>query len=212
MLKTRERSTLGSGFSARFRRDRRGVAAIEFAFIAPVMVVLYLGLSELCTVMMADRRASHADSAIGDLAAQAKSLHDSDSADIFKAANTVLSPFDATELELRLTSVIISPSKVAKVEWSDLKAADPNDLRTAAQKELVALTCDKVVPNFPPELATTPGDNVIMAEAVYKYASPVSFRTQGVLKFRPRYFMRPRYAKVSRYYGANATPVACPIT
>ena len=51
-------------------KDRRGAAAVEFAFIAPVMILMYYGLAELTQAMMADRRASHVASAIGDLVAQ----------------------------------------------------------------------------------------------------------------------------------------------
>lgn len=199
------RSAGRKGLLPRFGRDRRGVAAVEFAFIAPVLVLLYAGVAELCTVMMADRRASHADSAIGDLASQTDKLNDAQVADIFSAATTILSPFDTAPLQLRLTSVTISAGKVPKVEWSAVKSSSQGDLRK--------LNCNEAAPNFPPELTATAGDNVLMAEAVYNYTLPMSFGHTGELKFKPRYFMRPRTAaKVARYENASATPVACPIS
>ena len=57
-----------------FRADRRGVSAVEFALIAPVLIVFYFGIAELTQAMMASRRASHVASSIGDLVAQEQSV------------------------------------------------------------------------------------------------------------------------------------------
>lgn len=50
--------------------DQRGVAAVEFAFIAPIMLVFYFGMVEASMAMEADRNLSHAASLVGDLTAQ----------------------------------------------------------------------------------------------------------------------------------------------
>ena len=42
----------------RFGRDRRGVSAVEFAFMAPVMIGLYLGCAEISDGVAADRKVS----------------------------------------------------------------------------------------------------------------------------------------------------------
>ena len=39
---------------ARFGRDQRGLAAVEFALLAPIMILLYCGLGELTLAMMAE--------------------------------------------------------------------------------------------------------------------------------------------------------------
>ncbi|MFX8036093.1 TadE/TadG family type IV pilus assembly protein, partial [Acinetobacter baumannii] len=82
--------------------DEQGVSALEFALIAPVLVLIYFGVGELCEAMMAQRRAQHAASAIGDLATQSQSLAASDVSDIFAAASTIMTPFPTTTLKLRL--------------------------------------------------------------------------------------------------------------
>jgi Flp pilus assembly pilin Flp len=48
-----------------FRREKRGVAAIEFAMIAPFMIALWLGSLELSQGVSVDRKVSHAASALG---------------------------------------------------------------------------------------------------------------------------------------------------
>ena len=40
-----------------YRASREGIAAIEFAFVAPIMIVMYLGLAELSLLIAEDRRA-----------------------------------------------------------------------------------------------------------------------------------------------------------
>lgn len=71
-------------------KNKDGVAAIEFAFVAPVMIALYLGLAEVSLLISADRDVSHAASVTGDLATQEESLSLSEVEDIFNATLAVL--------------------------------------------------------------------------------------------------------------------------
>ena len=71
-------------------KDKDGVAAIEFAFVAPMMIALYIGLAEVSLLISADRNVSHATSVAGDLATQEASLNEDDVEDIFNAALAVL--------------------------------------------------------------------------------------------------------------------------
>ena len=81
----------GIDFLRRLRRDRRGVSAVEFALIAPVMMLMYFGMTELSQSMMAQRKADHIASSIGDLVAQSKSIDDTTMGDLFKIGNTIAS-------------------------------------------------------------------------------------------------------------------------
>ena len=47
-----------------FARDARGVAAVEFAFIAPIMILLFVGTIELSAGISTDRKISRVASAI----------------------------------------------------------------------------------------------------------------------------------------------------
>ncbi len=70
--------------------NKDGVAAIEFALIAPVMIALYIGLAEISLAISADRNVSHAASVTGDLATQEENLTTSEIEDIFNASLAVL--------------------------------------------------------------------------------------------------------------------------
>ena len=82
-----------TGFKSRLQQtwnNKDGVAAIEFALIAPIMIALYLGLAEVSLLISADRNVSHAASVTGDLATQEENLTTSDIEDIFNASLAVM--------------------------------------------------------------------------------------------------------------------------
>ncbi|MFZ5675676.1 MAG: TadE/TadG family type IV pilus assembly protein [Pseudomonadota bacterium] len=54
----------------RFTRDQKGLAALEFAFIAPVLLLIYFGAVDLTNWYMAHRRLVVAGSTIADLTTQ----------------------------------------------------------------------------------------------------------------------------------------------
>jgi Flp pilus assembly protein TadG len=178
-----------------FRRDSRGVSAVEFALIAPFLIMTYFGLAELAQGMMAQRRVSHAASAVGDLVGQSESLTNAQKDDIFAAASNIVSPFPTAPLKLRITSISGNASGNPRVDWSDGSTGLP-----AYQH------CD-VVPNFPSGLITAKGENVIMAEATYHYTSPVSKVLPNGLSFSDKFYLRPR--KVSKVGRSGEQTTAC---
>ena len=54
------------GLLQQFVRDRRGVSAVEFALIAPLMIAFYFGLTEFCQGYMAQKRMGHSAAAVAD--------------------------------------------------------------------------------------------------------------------------------------------------
>jgi Flp pilus assembly protein TadG len=184
---------------AAFRCDRRGVSAVEFALIAPILILTYFGMAELSQAMMAQRRTSHAASAVGDLVAQARQVQPTGTssasvtslADVFSAASTILAPFPTSTLQLRVASVTgAATTGTPTVDWCDAqnttcKCADPNakncfDLSKGA------------TPTLPTGLITAAGDNVIVAESTYTYKSPVAFFLKDGLTFTEKFYLRPR--------------------
>jgi hypothetical protein len=81
LLKSAHRSLRQS----RIARNESGIAAMEFALIAPLVIGLYLGLAEVATVLSVERRVSHSASVAGDLATQVSSLDESDAEDLVSA-------------------------------------------------------------------------------------------------------------------------------
>ena len=77
---------------AEWLRNRDGVAAIEFALIAPIMIAFYFGLSEVSIGIGAARDVTHSASVAGDLATQSATLDELGVEDVLTAALAVLNP------------------------------------------------------------------------------------------------------------------------
>ncbi len=171
-----------TGLFARFGFDRRGVSALEFALIAPVLILIYFGVGELCEAMMAQRRTAHATSAIGDLTAQASTLASSDVSDIFAAATDIITPFPTGPLKLRLTSVTGDASATPKVDWS------------CTQGGLAVKTAGSTYTGLPTGLIAVAGDSIIVAEGQYTWTSPAQYVLPNGLNFKEIFYLKPRKA------------------
>jgi Flp pilus assembly protein TadG len=162
----------------RLRKDERGVAAMEFALIAPFMFLLYFGLAELTLGMMAGRRAGHAASVVGDLVTQTGSVNATEMTDIFSVGNAILKPFPTTPLKMRITSVKADTNGVPRVVWS-------------RGQNLTALGAGAAISPFPANMLAV-GDSVIMAEVQYTYDSPIHQVLPSSLAFSNKYYLKPR--------------------
>ena len=169
---------LKRSFLGRLRSDKRGAAAVEFALIAPVAILLYAGFAELTMAMMAERRAAHAASVVADLVAQTSQLTTADMTDIFNIGNAIMAPFATASLKLRVTSVIADVNGVPKVTWSQGHG-------------LGALTNGATVSGFPPNLLVA-GDSVIQADVQYAYTSPLQMTLPNALNFNDTFYLKPR--------------------
>jgi Flp pilus assembly protein TadG len=86
----------------RCRRDERGVAAVEFAFVLPVLIVLYFGTAELTRIVDANRKLTLFARTLTDLSGRLDNATPSQSsmAAIASAATAILRPLDASNLQI----------------------------------------------------------------------------------------------------------------
>ena len=170
--------------TASFLRDRRGVSAIEFCILAPVILVLYCGMSELSSALMTAQRNSHSASALGDLAGQYQTLQLTDVQNIFNASTQIMQPFTSTPLKLRLTSVTLQTGNKAMVDW---------DVSGTAQAVTKGSSNVAFTGTLPTGLLVNTGDSIIVSEADYTYTSPVSYNLLPIAPFKNIFYLRPRY-------------------
>lgn len=164
-------------FLVRFRRDRRGMSAVEFALLLPVMTGLYFGAVELSNSLIADRKATSVAATAADLAAQAMALSDQDIADIFGASAAILAPFDATGVEIVLTSASDQGGGSIRVDWSDGHNAPARPAGSTV--------------DVPRDLVLD-GGSVIIAEVRYVYTSVLGEYLTGGIEMRDTFYARPR--------------------
>ncbi len=103
-----------------FRRETRGVAAVEFAFIAPILILLFVGTIELSAGVSVNRKLSRLSSTLSDLVTQSQALSANDINDIMDASAKVMHPY-TDQVKIVLTGVTINSSGNATVAWSKAK-------------------------------------------------------------------------------------------
>jgi Flp pilus assembly protein TadG len=169
---------------ARLRDDPRGVSAVEFALIAPVMIAFYFGLAEFCQGYMAQKRMGHVSAVVADLVAQSDSIESSQMTDMFRIGDLVMKPFSSAPLQQRASSLTRNSSGVVKVDWSQGSGMAP---RTAGSTVVIP---DGLIEN---------GESVIMTEATYDYDSPVDYLMPAITRFSQTYYLRPRTVDMVSY-------------
>lgn len=167
----------GWTFLRRFWRDQRGVSAVEFALLAPVMISLYFGSAEFCQGYMAQKRMDHATSQVADITSQDGVVTRDELDDTFAVAHLIMAPFPTTPLKMRVSGVTRNSSGVAKVDWS-------------RGSGMTALGVGTVV-TVPAGMIAN-GESVIFSESTYDYASPLRYLLPNVVQFHQNFYLRPR--------------------
>ena len=164
------------GIFSRLAGDERGVSAVEFAMLAPVLIAFYFGMAEFCQGYMAQKRMGHVSAMVADLVAQEESVATASLDDIFDIGGLIMRPFSTAELKQRVSSVT-QTSGVARVDWS---RGDGMAARTVSST--ITLPADLI----------TNGESIIVSEATYDYNSPVDYLMPAVTRFSHIYYLRPR--------------------
>ena len=164
----------------RFSKSDKGISAVEFALIAPLMAIIYCGSIELSFMMTLDRKVTAATATLGDLTARASAINDNDLSDIFQATRMVIQPNDITQAHMRITSLEDSGTPTQpEVDWSDKCGTEFSNLVNGATVTIP----DNLIPT---------GGTLIMAEISYPYNSPIGFLFPNQKQLTDTFYLRPR--------------------
>ncbi len=96
--------------------DLRGVSAIEFAFILPLMLTIYIGTFEVSQGVSAMRKVTLTAHTIADLVSRQTSV--SSMSDYFAASATIMAPFTLTSSNFTMivSQVMISSNGTATIQ------------------------------------------------------------------------------------------------
>jgi Flp pilus assembly protein TadG len=165
------------GFGQRFASGCGGMAATEFAMVAPIMIITYFGATEIADAYDASTKATAVASTAGDLIAQEKIVCDAEMNDTFSALNAIMYPFPPNNMKIRITSLIDNGNNTVKVAWSDAQHITPRTVNSPV--------------TIPAGLVTT-GGSVIMAEVTYTYSSPTKGFFPTSIDISDVYYLHPR--------------------
>lgn len=113
------RSRLGRLVPSARRRlsgDERGVSAVEFALLLPLMITLFFGGTELTQAITIYRKIGHTASVLGDLVSQVSSMNNTEMTNVFNASKAVMSPYSSTDAKMMVAAVSWNGT-AWKVEW-----------------------------------------------------------------------------------------------
>jgi hypothetical protein len=100
------------------RGDCRGVAAIEFAIIAPIMLLAFFGTVEFCSAIAVDRKVTLVARTLSDLTSQNVGVTDAQLTAYFTVSQKILWPYTNTP-KATITELHIEPGSLApRVQWS----------------------------------------------------------------------------------------------
>ena len=208
-------------------RDRRGVAAIEFAIIVPIMLVMFFGVVEFSSGVAVDRKVTLVARTLSDLTSQAPSaapqaqyavVTDSYLQNVFSASISILQPYSAMPItNATVSEIYVDVNGKATIQWSEAATISSD---TATQATLTTSTRspnDVVTSNVPPTLLT-PHTYLIWSEVKYLYKPTIGYvmGTAGVT-LSDVAFTRPRQVVCLTYPTNSTHPTltntgSCPLT
>jgi Flp pilus assembly protein TadG len=171
----------------KFARDKRGVSAVEFAVLSPVMIGMYLGGVEISDGIGIDRKVTMTAGAMANLAAQVATISSSDMTDILKASSAIMSPYPTGPLKITISCINIDSTKTAKVKWSETSGGTKRSTGSTI--------------TLPSALAVA-NTQLLLSEVSYAYKPVVGYVITGTLGLSETMYMSPRISAPT--YGTTA--------
>lgn len=163
----------------RFLRDPAGIGAVEFALIAPFLLLLYAGGSELTIAITINRKVEHTAATLNDLITQSPSLNAAELEGIYQLSKSLFLPYSAAGLKIRVTSVYVDATGAPTVDWS----CPTQGMSTLAKGTNFTL---------PAEFAALRDRYILVSETAFPY-SPMTVATfTGTVELGGTSYLDPR--------------------
>jgi Flp pilus assembly protein TadG len=174
-------------YPTRLLRATHGMAAVEFALLAPVLATLLMGTIELCNALECRQKVSSETSSVADLVSQTASVSSTDLTNIFNAGNSILYPFAPDNVTVVVSSIVNQPTGANVVAWS----VPYNGAMALQQNSLVAV----------PSGIIPAGGSAIFVQVSYNYTSPIGQFIFGSIAMTDSFYARPRQSIQVTYTG-----------
>lgn len=180
----------GTRLSIKLACSERGIAAIEFALILPVIVVIFLGTIASFDGIRASRQVLTAADTVGDLISRRAEMDDSARDDMFEVAEAMLGDFTSENALSMTMSSVFNDDGELKVLWSEPKGgATP-----LIDEEISTLT----LPTIPE------GDSVVIVRVVTQYTPMLINKAFDRIEFSDTVFVRPRFVPQIPYIETSS--------
>lgn len=157
--------------------DRRGVAAVEFALVVPVVIVVYLAGFEVMEASTVYRKVTDTTVQLANVTAQYTTMSRADATNVLNASSQIMTPYPTTNLTIVLSEVTTNATGVGKVAWS--QAYQGTALATGTT---VAM----------PAGYQTPNASYILVQTTYAYQPVIGGAFIKPITMTNQIFMLPR--------------------
>ena len=186
--------------SRRYRDDERGIAAIEFAIIAPIMIGMYFGLAEIASAISVDRRISHGTNVAGDLATQQPDLKDDDIEEIISAAVRVMGVTNVSQISIDMESFILPA-----------EGQPPESRGRIRLNSGVGNFSNFDASNLDPKILNSKS-GVVVTRVRYNY-TPMQLRFfDSTIRLDETFLLKPRRSDAVNFQDGNGSLVTCSAT
>jgi len=176
----------------------KGVAAVEFALIAPILIAIWLGSNEFGQALMIDRRVTLTTSAVADLVAQSDVLTEADVDDYFGVADTLMAPalmsiYKPNNFRLTVINVRKDGNGNLTVVWARKK--NGSNAVIDGQYPEGPIEASEIDPDFDADIVL-PNSFQIIAKGEYDYSPVVGQYIAGTMTLKDMFFAAPRKGQV----------------
>jgi Flp pilus assembly protein TadG len=102
----------------RLAGDVKGVAALEFALVVPIVIIVYAAGFEIAQASTVFRKLTDTTVQLANVTSQYTSVTKSDASNIMSASAQIMAPYPTTPLKIVLTEVQTDTNNKATVVWS----------------------------------------------------------------------------------------------
>jgi len=185
----------------RFIASRRGVAAVEFAIIMPVLLILFLSsfdVGNAIIIYLKVRAATYELAAITNQYATGSTgqISTTTMTSITSAVSTVLAPYSSTPTKITISQIKATSKTAATVSWSyTVNGTKLSGSYTGLPSNMAKNSCNNTYPCY-----------FILSQVSYTYTPMFGSYMTGPLTLSDSLLVTPRSSKCIQY---NSTPSSC---
>ena len=178
----------GRRLLARFVKDKRGVAAVEFVFIVPLMLTMTFGTIEVSSGVAIDRKVTLVARTLSDLVSQGTKVSSTDIQNFFKMGSAIMTPYPVTTATMtqKVSAITIDASRVARIAWSYSGNVNGSSVTVSA-----GYPKNTVITTIPPGLVVA-NTQLIWSEVTYTYTPIVGYVLRSTVPLSDQCYTRPR--------------------
>lgn len=171
----------------RLGADARGVAAIEFALVAPILIVLYAGGFEIAQASTVYRKLTDTTVQLANVTSQYTTMSSTDVSNVLNASSQIMSPYSTGPLTVVLSEVETDSSgTTGTVQWSE-------PFQTTALSTSTKISM--------PSGFQQPNSYYILAQTTYQYTPVIGSAFISPIAMSSQIFMLPRASSSIPYTG-----------